>query len=465
MARKKRFKKISKCNQLCSMALRTLWIPVLAGIVLSSLAASEETDTFDSPEKGSSKPNIVFILIDDLGKEVLGTYGEAIYETPRIDELAQNSLVFHHAHSMPMCYPTRATLMSGKYPITIGAKEWGQFPETFDKEKTLGRTMQKAGYATAIAGKWQLELLQDNPKHPHEMGFDEYLVFGWHEGPRYWNPLIWNNGKKSRRTGEYGPDIYLNFLIDFIRENSEREQPFFAFYSMNLVHNVGDDWDLPSWTPSVPPPYGPKGRYETFEEMLSEADQKIGQLVWAIDELGIREKTVIILTSDNGTEKSQTVAYRKGEFVTRSIKGGDGGKRELTDAGVNVPMMVSWKGTTPTGETEALIDFSDFLPTFANLAGADISESFYDGKNFAEVIRGEGNEARRWVYSEASSFESNTSRERFVRTHDWKLYNTGEFINMVTDPNEKKPVSIDELSPEEKETYQMLKKELNRIKK
>lgn len=411
--------------------------------------------------EADDRPNILFILLDDLGDEALGAYGGTTYDTPRIDELAQNGLTFHHAYSLPTCHPSRTALMAGQYPIHLGDLEWGQFPEGYDKARTLGRILQNAGYATAVAGKWQLELLQENPAHPHEMGFDEYLLYGWHEGPRYWSPFLWENGEKRIATGAYGPDLYVNFLLDFMREQKERARPFFAFYSMTLVHNVGDDWNLESWTPSVPPPHGPKGRYESFEEMLAEADDKIGQLVWALEQMNLREETIVVLTSDNGTAQTQYLAYREDRFVTEPIELA-GGKGELTDAGVNVPLIVSWPGTTPPGETGALVDFSDFLPTFAALADAEIDEGSYDGKSFAPVIRGTGEAPRTWAYSESRPHVDSEGR-RFVRTRRWKLYNTGEFYDVENDPAEETPLSKSALGPDAEEAYRMLQQALRGI--
>lgn len=433
---------------------------LMAGIGLFA-AACPSAQGAEPAAVGDDRPNILFILIDDLGEEALGAYGGTTYDTPRIDALAQSGLTFHHAYSLPTCYPTRTTLMSGQYPVRLSDLEWGQFPENYDLTQTMGRILQNAGYARAVAGKWQLELLQENPTHPHEMGFEEYLLYGWHEGPRYWSPLLWENGEKRTETGAYGPDQYVDFLLDFMREQKKRARPFFAFYSMTLVHNVGDDWNLDSWTPSVPPPHGPQGRYESFEEMLAEADDKIGQLVWALEQMNLREETVVVLTSDNGTAQTQYLAYREDSFVSEPIERA-GGKGQLTDAGVNVPLIVSWPGTTPPGETDALVDFSDFLPLFADLADTEIDEDAYDGKSFAPLIRGTGEAPRTWAYSESRPHVDSEGR-RFVRTQRWKLYNTGEFYDVRNDPAEESPISKRAMSPSAEEAYRTLQETLRGI--
>ena len=163
----------------------------------------------------SARPNIVFILADDVGQEVLGCYGGLSYATPRIDRLAREGMRLEHAYSMPVCHPSRVCLLTGRYPFRLGSPSWGTFPRSEEK-RTVARALRVAGYATAIAGKWQLTLLGEDPEHPHRLGFDEYSLFGWHEGPRYHRPLIRQNGKVRGDVAErYGPDVYCDFLPTF----------------------------------------------------------------------------------------------------------------------------------------------------------------------------------------------------------------------------------------------------------
>lgn len=135
--------------------------------------------------RAGEQPNILFILADDVGREVLGAYGGTSYQTPRLDRLASEGTRFRHAYVMAVCHPTRVSLLTGRYPFQLGKPKWGGFPKAEEK-RTFPWSLKRAGYTTAIAGKWQLTLLKDDPKHPHRLGFDEYSVFGWHEGPRYW---------------------------------------------------------------------------------------------------------------------------------------------------------------------------------------------------------------------------------------------------------------------------------------
>ncbi len=157
------------------------------------------------------KPNILLILADDIGREIPGCYGGTSYHTPEIDALAGRGMRFEHVYASPVCHPARITLLTGQYPFRLGNPEWGTFP-VYAEQQTLAHELKKSGYVTAVAGKWQLCMLRDEPDHPHRLGFDEYCLFGWHEGPRYHQPLIWQNGKIRQDVKDlYGPDVYSDF--------------------------------------------------------------------------------------------------------------------------------------------------------------------------------------------------------------------------------------------------------------
>ena len=202
-----------------------------AGMLANQSAFAKET------------PNFVLILADDVGQECLSCYGGESYKTPHLDELAQSGIRFQHCYSMPMCHPTRLTLMTGRYPFRYGNVAWGSFPESAEAE-TFARIMADAGYATGVFGKWQLALLRDVPDHAYRLGFQHSDVFGWHEGPRYYEPMIYRNGKVRDDTlGHYGPDLYVRSLIEFIKRN--RDRPFLAYFPMALCHDVTDDLEAP----------------------------------------------------------------------------------------------------------------------------------------------------------------------------------------------------------------------------
>lgn len=380
-------------------------------------------------EQPRQRPNIVLILADDLGTEVLGCYGGTSYQTPHIDQLAQTGQIYNHCYSSPVCSPSRVNLLTGRYGFRTG-QDWGHLP---DNEITFAHILQDAGYKTAIAGKWQMAVLKDSPQHIAQSGFQESCVFGWHEGPRYYEPLIYQNGKiQNDIQNQYGPDIYSQFLIDFI--NANHDHPFLAFYSMALTHEISNDLE-------TPPPTGPLGRYQTYQELVEYADILVGKLVAALDTLHLREKTLIIFTADNGTPYHFITRYEDGEYIREPVYSamGDslirGGKGFMTDAGTHVPLIVNWKGVTkPKSSNVALIDFSDFLPTFVELAGIKMPTGrIFDGKSFLPAIMENQQHIRDWVYVQWNDVF-------WLRNQYWKLYNNDQLYHMVSDPSEERPI-------------------------
>ena len=344
------------------------------------------------------EPNIVLILADDVGTEVLGSYGGTSYATPRLDRLAAGGMKFVHSYSMPVCYPSRLSLLSGRYPFRFADAAWGAFPVEAEGA-TLAQVLRRAGYATSVAGKWQLTMLRDDPEHPHRLGFDQYALFGWHEGPRYYQPMIYQNGRvRDDVRDRYGPDLYTEFLIQFFEEH--REKPFFAFYSMALCHDVTDDLEQPV-------PHGPLGRYDTYQEMVEAMDERVGRLFDGLDRLGLLDRTLILYTSDNGSPESYIAEARDGELIRQpfvSRVGGTevvGGKQQLTDAGTRVPLIASWPGIIDPGqEVLDLVDFSDFLPTLAEVGGMPVPEAdAIDGVSFAGRLLEGTPSQRRWAFS------------------------------------------------------------------
>ena len=389
------------------------------GLLMMSLWADLRAD----------QPNFLLILIDDLGREAVGTYGGESHATPNMDRLAAEGLQLEQFFVMPVCHPTRVSLLTGRYLHSIGNPKWGHFPKGTLERQTLANRLRAAGYATAISGKWQLTPLAEDPQHPHRLGFDHYSVFGWHEGPRYFDPLIWENGRRrGDLKGSYGPDLFSEFLMDFITDS--RDQPFFAFYSMNLCHAVSDDLD-------PHPPHGPKGRYLSFREMLEEADRRIGEFVDHLDRLGLREKTLVMVTTDNGTAPSNFIRHEGRRLIDeppivsqwkgRAVRGGKG---SFSDWGIRVPALLSWPGTiSPQRRSDAILDCTDLLPTFLELAGVAPGIEGLEGTSFAGLLRGQPFRRRAWVSAQTKS-------QICVRNLEWKLHDDGRLYHMAEDPLE-----------------------------
>ena len=375
----------------------------------------------------TSKPNIVLILADDLGTECLGSYGGTSYRTPNLDTLARSGIRFENAYCTPLCSPSRVQLMTGRYGFRTG---WTNLigratPEFFDpKEKTFGHIFKEAGYATAVAGKWQLADFHKHPNNVPEAGFDEYCCWAWVfdglQTLRYWDPAIWQSGKWRRDVRyKYGEDVFCDFLIDFIKRN--RDQPFFVYYPMVLVHAPFE------FTPDTP-----KARtrfrwrsVDFFPDMVAYLDKTVGRLVATLDRLKLREKTLVIFAGDNGTDRN--ITSKVGDQEIR------GGKGTVTHLGTHVPLIASWPGTIPSGQISSdLVDFSDVLPTMAELAGIDLPKGItFDGQSFAPQLLGQPGKPREWVFVQLD-------KERFVREQRWLLHDDGRLYDIKADPFEQK---------------------------
>jgi arylsulfatase A len=384
-------------------------------------------------QASAGKPNIILIMADDLGAEGLGCYGSTSYKTPHLDALAKSGIRFTNGFSTPLCSPSRVELMTGRYGFRTG---WTQLinagaDDYFDpkKEKTFGHVLKAAGYATGIAGKWQLAQFQKHPDHVRECGFDESLMWTWQmdgkRTDRYWNPSIWKGGKLLEGTQDkYGPDLEADFVCDFIRRH--KAGPFFFYYPMTLVHN-----------PFEPPPDSKEakkpgkkgdGGARVLADMIAYMDKVVGRIVSTLDELKIRENTVVFFTGDNGTTRGIP-----SQLGARTVIGGKG---SMADTGSRVPLLASWPGTAPAGKVlDDLVNFCDFLPTLGDLAGARLPEGVtIDGRSFAPQLRGEAGKPRDWAFTQLG-------KNRWVRDLRWKLHSDGRLFDIQNDPEESKPLA------------------------
>ena len=401
----------------------------IATLLLGSIATS----------RGVPKPNIVLILADDVGCEPIGCYGGESFATPNIDALAKNGMKFEHCYSMPVCHPSRIALMTGRYPFRFKAG-WGSFPKNEEK-RSIGQVMKDAGYATAVAGKWQMTLLKKDLEQPYRMGFDQWSVFGWHEGARFHSPMIYQNGKvREGLKGEYGPDLYVKFLSEFMESSQKEGKPFFAYYSMALAHDVTDDlkWQVP---------YAPgKDRWMNYGEMITSMDEMVGKLLASMERLNLRENTLVLFTGDNGTAARSRLRHfgklgKKYEYekvvVRQNGRNVAGGKGLLNDRGTHVPLIANWPGKIPPETAcEDLVDFSDWLPTVAEIGRAELPKDVeFDGKSFAASFLGKKKSARTFAFSESKGGQA------FVRDQRHKLYANGKFYDISSDPEERKPLA------------------------
>ena len=341
------------------------------------------------------KPNILFIMLDDLGKEWISCYGAEDIETPNIDALAAGGMKFNNAYSMPQCTPSRATLLTGKYPWRNGyVNHWdvprwgiGYFDWKHKENTTFARLMKDLGYKTCAAGKWQINDFRIEPQAMKKHGFDDWAMWtGWESGnppsgERYQDPYINTPAGSKTYKGKFGPDIYTDHIIQFMKEH--KKDPMCLYLPMTLPH-----------TPFVVTPDEPKAssKLDRHKAMVRYIDKLIGKLVNALEELAIRDNTILIFTTDNGTVGS----------ITGTLNGTkvQGGKSKEKESGICAPFIVNCPGLVPAGkETNALTDFSDLLPTFVELGGGKVPEDLVvDGQSIAPLILGKENDSKRkWI--------------------------------------------------------------------
>ena len=374
-----------------------------------------------------TKTNIVLIMGDDVSPDLYGCYGNELVKTPNIDKMAREGVMFRTAWASAICGPSRALIMTGRYGSTTGVyhnslwmKDSG--PRLFVDNSSFGKLVKDAGYATAIAGKWHCGRAM-----PYEdsVGFDEYCLWegakeidklegspkyerlydGDGAHPRFWQPSIVQNHKLLKMgPTDFGPDIFTNFICDFIARN--KDKPFLAYYPMVAPHGTREGVTTTPLRGKV----GEMGKPPTKEEAdarfraLNEyIDVCVGRIVEKVKSLGLLDNTVIIYCADNGTA------------VTAKSRG--------VERGVHVPFVVWGGGVKKRGATDELMDFSDVLPTLVDYAGGDPGGYKSDGKSLKSFLAGQTDKHRDWIYSCISTTQ-------LMRTKDYMLEVVNPMLGM-----------------------------------
>ena len=451
----------------------------------------------------SEKPNIVYILADDLGYNELGCYGQDTIETPNIDALAASGIRFtQHYSGSPVCAPSRCVLMTGKHTghaYIRGNDEWGERGDTWNfakavedpnlegqrplpvGTKTIGTLLQGVGYKTAIVGKWGLGAPLTN-SIPTKMGFDFFYGYNCQRQAHTFYPKhLWKNEEKDwldnelvvpgtklaegadpndpasyskYRLSEYAPELMLGEALEFVREN--KESPFFLYFASPIPHvplQAPESW-VEYYQEKLGPedPYlGNKGYFPnrtpraTYAAMVSYLDEQVGDIVSELKELGLYENTLILFSSDNGPTYNggSDSAYFESASPFKSEYGW--AKGFSTEGGIRVPMIASWEGMIKGGRTSQHVSaFWDVLPTLCELSGARVP-SDVDGLSFVPNLLGEPQEPHEFLYWEFPAYEG----QQAVRMGDWKALRKGifkgnmdlELYNLKTDPREQFDVS------------------------
>jgi arylsulfatase A-like enzyme len=437
-----------------------------------------------------NKLNFVFFLIDDLGWTDLGCYGSTFYETPNIDKLASQGMRFTDAYAAcPVCSPTRASIVAGKYPTRLGITQWIGGPNEPTpyrhflplEEVTIAEALKEAGYATGFVGKWHLATREpDRAKYyPDRQGFDVNIA-GDTSGapPTYFWP--YKKGNRELETippggteGEYLTDRLTEESLKFLDANKDR--PFLLYLSHYAVHTpveskqaLADKYKTKAQ--KMPEPDGPRlqpvyGRYNTrliqdnpaYAGMVQSVDESIGRVLNKLEELGVADSTAVIFMSDNG---GLSTVPRGGPTCVLPLRAGKGW---LYEGGIREPMIIKWPGVVRPGSTcSEVVTSTDFYPTMLQMAGLPLKpEQHLDGVSLVPLLKNEGRLNREAIYWHYPHYHGSGNRPSgAVRAGDYKLIewyedDSIELYNLKNDIGEKHNLA-DQMLRKAAELRQML---------
>ena len=356
-----------------------------------------------------TRPNIILIMSDDVSPDLYGCYGNTQVNTPNLDRMATEGVKFETCWATAMCAPTRAMILTGRYGFRTGFYHNSlQIPQQDGSNELLkyhhcfGKLLKQAGYATAIAGKWHCS--SSRPEGP-DGGFDEYCLWesareigklpgspqftgAWEDTKndtttsRYWHPGIIRNHKLvDTKPRDFGPDIYTDFLCDFMAR--KKDQPFLAYYPMVAPHGTREGITTTPLRGEVGEMGKAANREESdnrFRALNEYIDVLVGRLWAKVEALGLQDRTLLIYTSDNGTA------------VTA--------KTRAVERGCRVPFIVYGAGIKRRGSTQALTDLTDILPTLLDFAGGTLPNGYQvDGQSLKPFLTGQTETHRRWIFS------------------------------------------------------------------
>ena len=426
--------------------------------------------------KAATKPNIVFILADDLGYGDLGCYGQRQIQTPNIDRLAREGMRFRQFYAgASVCAPSRSVLMEGKHGGRCRVR--GNAPLTQRARQTLTRDdttvamlLKQAGYATALVGKWGLGM-DDMPGHPLEQGFD--LFFGYLDqvhAHNYFPDYVWRNREKVTLPNEvrpipvgkdgmwglsgiatkkavYSPKLMLDEALRFIEQS--RQRPFFLYYATTIPHanneaakELGDGSEVPDLGlyQDKPWPAPEKG----YAAMITYLDTQVGVILQRLKQLGLDDNTLVIFSSDNGPGLQQSTGYAP-EFF-KSAGPFRGFKRDHYEAGIRVPFIARWPGKIQPGSESAHVGyFGDFLATAAELAGVKTPAGL-DSISLAPTLLGRAGGQRRHDFLYWEYHAGNGSTQAALMDGRWKGVRNApraplELYDLAADPGEAQDVA------------------------
>lgn len=376
-----------------------------------------------------AKPNVVFILADDLGYGDLSCNNFGTSTTPHIDTLMRESVsMSQHYSAAPLCAPARAALVTGRYPHRCGVIDTisaGEMNCLATRETTSAQLFNAAGYNTGLVGKWHLGHVAPQ-YHPSKRGFEHWACFDG-GATSYWEYTLDINGTERKSDGSYLTDVFTDYAVDYIDEH--KDEPFFLYLAYNAPHGP---FEAPEQEIE---PFRATGRHteflSRFYAMVKKLDDGVGRVLEQLDKLGLSDNTIVIFTSDNGPQFSGT-----GEkSIVRFNCGFRGSKGSVHEGGIRVPLAIRWPdGLDGQHDYHDVVHFADWLPTLADACGVDVpGDIALDGQSVLPALRGEGktklNPTRFWQFSRgvpAVGFNA------AMRDGDWKLVRPGDdLVNRV----------------------------------
>lgn len=398
---------------------------------------------FAAVTPAQAAPNIVLVLCDDLGLEVLRHRGGESYETPEFDRLAADGVRFDTCLATPMCATSRAMLLTGRYNF----RNYTRWAHLDPDQPTIASLLRGHGYRTCLVGKWHLGNWQPDGlgrRGPARMGFDRHLSAVLDppgdappEGNVYWRGMLVEDGRERRLPdGRFVEDEHLDFIREYVRDADHR--PFFLHYAPYLVHRP--------FVRMAEPVAGEDdrrdGRRENIASMVRRLDAAIGRLRDELTRAGVADNTLLVVTSDNGTDNVAEAKDLRSRWRGREVAGG---KYRVNELGTTVPCIVSWPGRSASGTiVTSPIDFTDMLPTLLAAAGGS-APAGGDGVSFLPLILGEPPASPRrfaftWGTLDGSNRAYHEPRARraeilhVARDSRWRYLSDGRLFDAVADP-------------------------------
>jgi len=440
---------------------------------LLSCQTKKDKDTIYENEK-PLRPNIIYIMADDLGYGDLGAYGQQSIQTPSLDQMAVEGIKFtqHYAGS-PVCAPSRAVLMTGKHPGrayvrgNMQAEPYGQLPLP-SEEITVAEALKDAGYINGMIGKWGLGV-ENTAGFPLDQGFDffygyvdqvlahnYYPEYVWRNNEkeylnnevRYLDTTAWHKGLGSYSTKkvDYTHDLFTNEALSFIERNQDTS--FFLYLPYTIPHNngeapAGEKMEVPDWGIYADSAW--EAETKGYAAMITRLDKDVGRLLQKLQDLGLSENTLVIFTSDNGPMQEEAHDFTR---IFNSNGPFRGAKRDLYEGGIREPFIAWWPGTIEAGsESDHMSAFWDFMPTACELAGVETPNAS-TGISYLPVLLGEDQPKHTYLYWEFPI----KGYQIAIRHGQWKAIKTGleenpraswQLYNLAVDTDESDDIAAE----------------------